>query len=414
MMSINDKVDALFKAAKQGDAEKIAKLRKKALQVTWYDDDDNTPLHHAVQGGHRAAVYELLKREGASAINAINLEAETPFTLAVQHGHTEIARLMLSIGEVDVNKQNALGQTALHLAVEYKAGADMIRLLLAASADIHAKDFQKRTPLSLAREMGDTQSVELMRRENPALRLAAREGNVEKMRCLLAEGADLNARDLAGDCALAEALDFEQWEAVDMLVEAGARLTLCEMIGRGDINDVKALLEYGADVNQQTPHFKTTPLLRAIDEQDAEIVKLLLSAGADVNLASLSGSPITAAAWRASGNIVQMLIDAGADVNAFDYHGYTALGEAIKFRESQHVSRLIRAGADVNLAESNGTTPLHQAIMQDQVTVVRALLAAGADPDGPRLYGLTPREWANDKPKIAVILQSQAQPPPVR
>lgn len=413
-MSINAKVDALFKAAKRGDAEKIAKLRKKSLQVTWYDDDDNTPLHHAAKGGHTAAVYELLKREGASAINVSNLAEETPFTLAVQHGHTEIVRLMLSIGDVDVNKQNAQGQTALHLAVEHKAGADMIQLLLAAYADIHAKDFQKCTPLSLAREMGDTQAVELMRRENPALRLAAREGNVEKMRRLLAEGADLNARDLAGSCALAEALDFARWEAADMLIEAGARLTLCEMIGRGGVKDVKALLKSGADVNQQTPNFQTTPLLRAIDEQDAEMVKLLLSAGADVNLASMSGTPLTAAAWRNSTDIVQMLIDAGADVNALDYQGKTALSESILLGKSQHVSRLIRAGADVNLADSKGTTPLHQAIMQDQVTIVRALLAAGADPDGPRLYGLTPRQWASDKPKIAAILQSQAQPPPVR
>ena len=56
-MSTKDKVDALFSAAKRGDAKEIAKLRRKFLQVTWYDDDDNTPLHHAVQGGHRAAVY---------------------------------------------------------------------------------------------------------------------------------------------------------------------------------------------------------------------------------------------------------------------------------------------------------------------------------------------------------------------
>ena len=412
-MSTHDKVDALFKAAKQGDAEKIAKLRKKALQVTWYDDDDNTPLHHAAKGGHTAAVYELLKREGASAINVCNLADETPFTLAVQHGHTEIVRLMLSVGDVNINKQNALGRTALHLAVEHRAGADMIHLLLAAYADIHAKDFQKRTPLSLAREMGDTEIEELMRRENPALRLAAREGNVDKLRNLLAEGADLNARDLSGNGALAEALDFEEWDAVDMLIEAGARLTLGEMISQGNANDVKVLLKSGAKVNEQTLDF-STPLLSAIDEQDAEKIALLLSAGADVNLASMSGTPLTAAAWRDNTDIVQMLIDAGADVNAIDYQGKTALSEAILLGKSQHVSRLIRAGADVNLADSNGTTPLHQAIMQDYDTIVRALLAAGANPDGPRLYGLTPREWASDKPKIAAIIQQQVPLPPVQ
>ena len=412
-MSTHDKVDALFKAAKQGDAEKIAKLRKKALQVTWYDDDDNTPLHHAAKGGHRAAVYELLKREGASAINVCNLADETPFTLAVQNGHTEIVRLMLSVGDVDINKQNALGRTALHLAVKHRAGADMIHLLLSAYADIHAKDFQKRTPLSMTREMGDTEIEELMRRENPALRRAAREGNVDKLRKLLAEGADLNARDLSGNCALAEALDFEERDAVAMLIEAGARLTLGEMISLGDVNDVKVLLKSGAKVNEQTLDF-STPLLSAIDEQDAEKVALLLSAGADVNLASMSGTPLTAAAWRDNTDIVQMLIDAGADVNALDYQGKTALSVAILLGKSQHVSRLIRAGADVNLADSNGTTPLHQAIMQDYDTIVRALLAAGANPDGARLYGLTPREWASSKPQMAAIIQQQAPLPPVQ
>lgn len=371
--------DKLFKAAAEGDAAGIVRLRARCRSVLIQDDDDNTPLHLAARGGHTAAVYELLKRDGSVAAKVCNLAEETPFTLAVQYGRPEIARMLLHAADFDVNRQDSLGRTALHLAVEHGASSDMIHLLLAAYADIRIKDHQKRTPVSLAHQQGKTEAVEQMRRENPALRQAARRGNLPEIRRLLAEGADIHARDLAGYSALANALDCEEHEAANLLIEAGARLSLNEMVRLGDVRDVEVLLDCGADANEQTLDYQT-PLLRAIDEQNPAMVRLLLAAGADVNLSTMAGTPLQEAAWRESSDIVQMLIEAGANVNTRSYHGSTALLETIILQRTKNLALLIRAGVDVNQRGAEGFTPLAKAKLFERDDIIRPLLAAGADP----------------------------------
>lgn len=349
--------DKLFKAAADGNAAMIARLKARGVSVFCRDDDDNTPLHVAAERGHRAAVYQLLRREGSVLANAHNLAEETPFTLAVRNGHTEIAGLLLKTLSVDVNEQNDLGKTPLHIAVATGCALDMVSLLLAANADIKIKDKQGRSPLSLARESGNTEMELLLRRENPKLRLLARTGNVVGMRRLITEGADIHTRDFTGQSAHGEAFAYEEQSAIDFLIDAGARLSLIEMISYANTDDVKRLLANGADVNEQALN-SDTPLLRAVAEEKPDIVRLLLGAGAEVNYTNLWHSPLTQAALsNENTDILQLLLKAGADVNAADDYGSTALQNAAVMGNTRAVSLLIRTGADVNLANEDAIPP---------------------------------------------------------
>src|SRR5262249_11459506 len=85
---------------------------------------------------------------------------------------------------------------------------------------------------------------------------AARKSDVDKVKALLAKGADVNARTRYGATALSFACD------------------------RGNLEVVKVLIEHGADVNVTDTFYKATPLVWAVSRNHAEIVTLLLDKGA--------------------------------------------------------------------------------------------------------------------------------------
>lgn len=80
---------------------------------------------------------------------------------------------------------------------------------------------------------------------------------------------------------------------------------------------------------------------------------------------------------------VQQAVDADPNQrNAFSPDGFTVLGLAIFFRQSQVAQWLIEAGADVNLPAANArkVAPIHAACARNDLYTLRLLIAAGANP----------------------------------
>jgi ankyrin repeat protein len=97
-----------------------------------------------------------------------------------------------------------------------------------------------------------------------ALWMAARKGDVETVKALLAKGADVNAKTEYGATALSFAAD------------------------KGHVEVVKVLLANKADVNVKDTFYNATPLTWAIGKNHAAIVQLIVEAGAqDVDAALL-------------------------------------------------------------------------------------------------------------------------------
>ncbi len=91
---------------------------------------------------------------------------------------------------------------------------------------------------------------------NEELITAARRGNVERVRTLLEQGADANARTEYGATALFFAAD------------------------RGNIEVIRILLDHGADVNVTDTFYEANALTWAAMSDHADVVKLLLEKGA--------------------------------------------------------------------------------------------------------------------------------------
>ncbi|MBN1798245.1 MAG: ankyrin repeat domain-containing protein [Spirochaetales bacterium] len=87
---------------------------------------------------------------------------------------------------------------------------------------------------------------------------------------------------------------------------------LIKAITGGTEQEVKALLDKGADANASTEGGQTA-LMFAADEDNAEKVKLLLARGADPNAKNSNGfTALIIAQFQSDDDIIQLLLDAGA------------------------------------------------------------------------------------------------------
>ena len=161
---------------------------------------------------------------------------------------------------------------------------------------------------------------------------------------------------------------------------AGAAPPLITAVRNGDEAAVRALLADPADVSARQPD-GATALHWAVHHEDAVLADLLIGAGADVNAANdLGMTPLLLACRRGHGALVERLLAAGADANAALASGETALMAAARAGSLAGVNALLAGGARVNAAEATrGQTALMWAVANRRPAITRVLLDAGAD-----------------------------------
>ena len=151
----------------------------------------------------------------------------------------------------------------------------------------------------------------------------------------------------------------------------------------GDIEAVRALLTEGADVNAPQGDGMTA-LHWAAEAGDVEMVEMLLYAGANQQGVTRLGdyTPLHLASKAGKDRVVARLLEAGADPSAYTTTGeVTPLHFAAASGSVATVEALLDHGADVDVTESvRGQTPLMLAAGRNRVAVVQLLLDQGADP----------------------------------
>ena len=139
-------------------------------------------------------------------------------------------------------------------------------------------------------------------------------------------------------------------------------------------------------------------LIRAVRENNAAAVILLLEEGAEVNDNAKDQSGYTALHWAAvvgAAEVAKVLIANGAEVNAKDNFGWTPLhraawrARATRKNAAEVAKVLIANGAEVNVKDKgeSGNTPLHLA---SGAEVAEVLIANGAEVNAKDNDGNTP------------------------
>jgi ankyrin repeat protein len=185
--------------------------------------------------------------------------------------------------------------------------------------------------------------------------------------------------------------------------EPPAQFSLTEAVKKNDIENVKALLAAGADVNG-SDKLGAKPLHAAALRGYQEISGLLIARGAEINAEDKRGlTPLHAAAWMGHNDIVTMFIAQGADINARDQDDVSVLHVAALAGRKDTAALLIMNGANINAKNKGGLTPLHAAAMAGHPETVAKLLAGGADVDAKNQEGLTPLDVAARQGHGAIV-----------
>ena len=155
---------------------------------------------------------------------------------------------------------------------------------------------------------------------------------------------------------------------------------LVDAVRRGDHAAVSTLLRNKALANQAAAD-GTTALHFAVEANDVELVRMLVTAGADVKAANRYGlRPMTLAAVNGSEPVISLLLTGGADPNTVTEAGEPVVMTAARTGNVDALKRIIAAGADVNARERwFGETAVMWAAAENHAAAVRALAAAGAD-----------------------------------
>jgi ankyrin repeat protein len=111
------------------------------------------------------------------------------------------------------------------------------------------------------------------------------------------------------------------------------------------IEMVKLLIAYGADVNSKGVA-GVTPLHTMAGGGLTDVVELLILKGADINAKdSNNDTPLNYAVEKGFVEIIKIFISHGADVNVRNNEGYTSLGLALKKKHMKTADLLREHGA---------------------------------------------------------------------
>lgn len=132
-----------------------------------------------------------------------------------------------------------------------------------------------------------------------SLEQAASEGRAETIKNLIAQGGDINARNMRGQSPLHLAVKQGNSDVVQILLESGAEVDVVETdsgctslhyaASLGHVDLCESLVRYGANPDAQTARLET-PLHLAVSRGHPEVVALLLKYHAKLDIRDKNGT----------------------------------------------------------------------------------------------------------------------------
>ncbi len=309
---------ALFIACANRD-EEMAKLllENKAAVNAGYDRSGTSALQWALAYEWNEVALQMI-RSGAE-LNTSSAETGKSVLLEALDGDSikaAVIHLLIDSG-ANINRTNSKYKTSPLMLACSRNDIIAVNKMLAKQAIINQEDDGGSTPLCYAarNDTDNTELLELLIKNGAKVNItnsygrnalieAVSSGSIKKVNFLIKKGAQVNRKseDFGGVSAIGVAAFDENLEMV------------------------KLLIDNGADISSEADNGRTVLLEAILSEKSYDIVKLLIEKGVDVNRSNDDKqTPLMKAAQYNLPAVVKILLDSGASKKGTDFYGKTAL-----------------------------------------------------------------------------------------
>jgi len=299
-----------------------------------------------------------------------------------------LAPAITTLPEASISPKVAVPRTDLTEKLIYTAAskpedAEAVKALLDAKANVNSTNPDQITPLFVAAQNGNLETVKLLlaRKADTALSrksdgatplfMAAQQGNAEVVKWLI------------------ENTEREEIEkTLNATIDNGIT-PLFSAASHGSTEIVKLLTDAKADCNIED-ETDSTALMVAIEEEHVDIVRLLLKAKGIHNIKNNEGQTALDLAFKQenaailelfNSHLIERVIQQKGNIDREDIHGATPLIQFSLLGYMSCVELLLDAKADVNKQNVEGDTALIMAVFNGNVGLVDLLLKANANPN---------------------------------
>ncbi|XP_044254787.1 kinase D-interacting substrate of 220 kDa B-like [Tribolium madens] len=382
---------------------------------------------------------------------------ETPLTAAIVAKKFDVVKYLVE-NEVNVDYKDGKNCTPLHVAIYEECPLDILKLLINKDASIKKQNYRPSPQntqslestnknISEDAEISEVKEADLEKQEKPntitqktnepyfpQLYTAICSNKLYKARQLLEDGADVCETDSRKETPLVKAVEFGNLETIKLLFEFGADVTMqtafLKAITLGKIDIINFFITNKVIINCNYRN-GTTPLIEAVTWcRNLDVVKILIENGADVNFTSNKGDPLfkslersyadcdiakyliskgakMAAKWlkKLNSRIVKHLIEMEVELKSIllgDFVRNTII-KAVETKSALVVKYLLEQGLPIDLYDKNTKSPLAVAAKNGSYYIVKLLVDAGAD-----IYSAKEEldEFANQNNDFYVYYQS--------
>ena len=365
-IDINSKDDEssttpLMIAVMENHVEVVKYLLQKGADISLtVGSEKRNALHTASEHGSIAAI-ELLLSHGLS-VNSRDGKGNTPLMCAAAFGQIESVNCLLKHG-ADPSLKGKGGWSLLHYAAQ-SGNVIIIETMLSKGLDIDSRGetlgltplmvsiiFEKLEAAKYLLEKGADESLKTTERKISLLSLASAGGSVAAIEMLLSHGCSIVSRDNERNTPLMHAARLGNTEVLKYLLAQGADPLLQNKFGQGLLHfaalsnnavTIEAVLSQNFDINARCTDLGLTPLLFCLINGKLEAANYLLAMGADENLKSKDGlTVLSAAAISGDVAVIEMLLERGHNPNSRDGCDETPLMWAVRAGNKAAVEYLL-------------------------------------------------------------------------
>jgi len=325
-------------AAMKGHTDLVELFHQLGMDVNTTNNKNDTPVLWAARGNHVTTVRRLIAL-GAN-LEFENDKGSTPLCWAVRYGFSELVKVLVTEGKVNVHQQRKLGLVSPIILASALGYHEIVDILLDYGADANTK-------------MSNT--------EQTALHCASAEGNNDVIRLLLDKGkAEINHVDSNGNSALLFAAKGGNVSTMKVLIESGAQFDCTNRTGQNIWDIVMRSVD--------------TDLLIALARLYKRSKSSNQASGKQKLLFPVGRTPLHVAAANGDVNQIRCLFKLGADGDARDLNGNTYFHVAA-INDRSEVLKAFMEDVDVESVNADGNTVLHLAARSGHFNSVHILLS---------------------------------------